>query len=39
MSMDATGEEMFGYFDNALSKNWAGPEHWKMRRVMQKKGG
>lgn len=38
MSMDAAGEEMFGYFDTALSKNWAGPEHWKMRRVVNKKG-
>lgn len=33
-SIEGGGEDMFGYFDNALGKkNWAGPEHWKMRRV------
>jgi condensin complex subunit 2 len=23
---------MFNYFDSTLVKNWAGPEHWKLRR-------
>lgn len=26
-------ENILSYFDNALSKNWAGPEHWKIRRI------
>lgn len=39
MSMDGGGEQMFDYFDQKLGgKNWAGPEHWKMRRVVAKKG-
>ncbi|CEH16137.1 Chromosome condensation complex Condensin, subunit H [Ceraceosorus bombacis] len=34
---DADGEgaaegDMFDYFDRQLTKNWAGPEHWKMRK-------
>ncbi|PWN37959.1 uncharacterized protein FA14DRAFT_159755 [Meira miltonrushii] len=28
------GDDFFGYFDQKMSKNWAGPEHWKMRNVM-----
>ncbi|GJN94096.1 hypothetical protein Rhopal_007170-T1 [Rhodotorula paludigena] len=34
MSMDgAVGDDgMFEFFDAKLGKNWAGPEHWKMRR-------
>ncbi|PNS20500.1 Condensin complex subunit 2 [Sphaceloma murrayae] len=24
---------ILSYFDSALAKNWAGPEHWKIRRV------
>ncbi|KAI7906272.1 condensin complex subunit 2/barren [Cokeromyces recurvatus] len=28
-----TGDhDMFNYFDSTLVKNWAGPEHWKLRR-------
>jgi condensin complex subunit 2 len=38
MSMAGNGEQMFDYFDSALMKNWAGPEHWKMRRIAVKKG-
>lgn len=38
MTMAANGEQMFDHFDAALMKNWAGPEHWKMRRVAVKKG-
>ncbi|CEO58630.1 Putative Condensin complex subunit 2 (Fragment) [Penicillium brasilianum] len=26
-------ESILSYFDNALQKNWAGPEHWKIRRI------
>lgn len=26
-------ENILSYFDNAASKNWAGPEHWKIRRI------
>ncbi|KAG1375949.1 hypothetical protein G6F60_006608 [Rhizopus arrhizus] len=25
-------KDLFHYFDNTLIKNWAGPEHWKLRR-------
>ncbi|OJJ42991.1 hypothetical protein ASPZODRAFT_136864 [Penicilliopsis zonata CBS 506.65] len=28
-------ENILSYFDNALQKNWAGPEHWKIRRVKE----
>jgi condensin complex subunit 2 len=38
MAMASGGDQIFDYFDSALMKNWAGPEHWKMRR-MNKKGG
>lgn len=45
MAMDGTGaaiggEEdtrgLFDYFDGKMGKNWAGPEHWKMRRNIKK---
>ncbi|KAF4534843.1 Condensin complex component cnd2 [Lasiodiplodia theobromae] len=26
-------ENILDYFDKALSKNWAGPEHWRIRRI------
>ena len=26
-------EDILSYFDNALQKNWAGPEHWRIRRM------
>ena len=26
-------EDMLSYFDNALQKNWAGPEHWRIKRL------
>ena len=25
--------DILSYFDNALRKQWAGPEHWKIRRI------
>ncbi|KAJ7224455.1 condensin complex subunit 2/barren [Mycena pura] len=27
---------MMDYFDKNFSKNWAGPEHWKMRKVIRR---
>ena len=26
-------EDILSYFDNALKKNWTGPEHWRIRRI------
>ena len=26
------------YFDQTFVKNWAGPEHWKLRKVIRKRG-
>ena len=26
-------EDILSYFDNALQKNWAGPEHWRIKRI------
>lgn len=26
-------EDILSYFDHALKKNWAGPEHWRIRRM------
>lgn len=39
MSMEGDGDRMFEYFDAKLGKNWAGPEHWKMRRAAAVKKG
>lgn len=30
---DGGHENILSYFDNALQKNWAGPEHWRIRRI------
>ena len=30
------GQDMLDYFDASVIKNWAGPEHWKMRKVIRK---
>jgi condensin complex subunit 2 len=30
---DGGHEDILSYFDNALKKNWAGPEHWRIRRI------
>lgn len=32
------GEGMFDYFDKGFGKNWAGAEHWKLRKVTRKGG-
>lgn len=31
--VEAGHEDILSYFDNALRKHWAGPEHWKIRRI------
>lgn len=31
--VNLSGDGFFDYFDQRLTKNWAGPEHWKMRNV------
>lgn len=31
--MGKTHADMYEYFDAALMRNWAGPEHWKLRRI------
>lgn len=39
ISMDRGGKNQVGhddilsYFDEALQKNWAGPEHWRIRKI------
>ncbi|KDQ61579.1 hypothetical protein JAAARDRAFT_66671 [Jaapia argillacea MUCL 33604] len=33
---DADGEGMMDYFDQTFLKNWAGPEHWKLRKVVRR---
>lgn len=30
---EKTHEDILGYFDQALQKNWAGPEHWRIRKI------
>ncbi|KAJ8609441.1 hypothetical protein MRB53_039112 [Persea americana] len=32
---DRDQENILNYFDNALQKNWAGPEHWKIARIKE----
>ncbi|KAJ7113713.1 condensin complex subunit 2/barren [Mycena crocata] len=38
MSMTETDGDggMMDYFDKTFSKNWAGPEHWKVRKVLRR---
>lgn len=31
--MEGGHEDILSYFDNALKKNWAGPEHWRIRKI------
>lgn len=31
------GNGIMGYFDQNIMKNWAGPEHWKLRKVIRKR--
>lgn len=40
MTGDGDGDEgggMMDYFDQNFLKNWAGPEHWKLRKVVRKR--
>jgi len=30
---DQMHQDILGYFDQALQKNWAGPEHWRIRKI------
>ncbi|KAF8889366.1 condensin complex subunit 2/barren [Infundibulicybe gibba] len=37
MAMTEDGDGgMMDYFDKTFLKNWAGPEHWKMRKIIRK---
>lgn len=33
MGVTSQNDDILSYFDEALKKNWAGPEHWKIRRI------
>lgn len=37
MAMTDADGGMLDYFDQAFLKNWAGPEHWKLRKVVRKR--
>ena len=37
MAMNDNDEDMLDYFDSSFMKNWAGPEHWKLRRAVKKR--
>lgn len=37
LNMDEDQNEMLDYFDSKFMKNWAGPEHWKLRRAIKKR--
>lgn len=37
MALTEGDEGMMDYFDSGFLKNWAGPEHWKVRRVFRKR--
>ncbi len=36
MAINEDGEGMMNYFDQSYLKNWAGPEHWKLRKVTRR---
>jgi len=36
MALAEEGDGMMDYFDSTVMKNWAGPEHWKLRRGPKK---
>ncbi|CAG8545208.1 17109_t:CDS:2 [Funneliformis caledonium] len=38
MAMVNNENELFSYFDSAFLRNWAGPEHWKLKRTNKNKG-
>ncbi|RKP25713.1 condensin complex subunit 2/barren, partial [Syncephalis pseudoplumigaleata] len=37
-SMSNNGNDLFSYFDSAINKNWAGPQHWKLLRPAKRAG-
>ena len=37
MAINEDGEGMMNYFDPSYLKNWAGPEHWKLRKVIRRR--
>ena len=37
MTGDGDGDGMMDYFDQNFLKNWAGPEHWKLRKVVRRR--
>lgn len=38
MTGDGDGEGgMMDYFDQNFLKNWAGPEHWKLRKIVRRR--
>lgn len=37
MAMISNENELFSYFDSAFLRNWAGPEHWKLKKVNKSK--
>jgi condensin complex subunit 2 len=37
LAMTEGGGGMFDYFDQTFRKNWAGPEHWKLRKVIRRR--
>lgn len=37
MAMTDADGGMMDYFDQNLLKNWAGPEHWKLRKVIRRR--
>ena len=34
---EGEGGMMYDYFDRTVLKNWAGPEHWKLRKVVRRR--
>ncbi|KAI0741530.1 barren [Daedaleopsis nitida] len=36
MAINDDGDAMTDYFDPSYLKNWAGPEHWKLRKVVRR---
>ena len=37
MTDNGEGGMMYDYFDRTVLKNWAGPEHWKLRKVVRRR--
>lgn len=37
MAEQTAGDIMFDYFAQSVKKNWAGPEHWKLRKPVRRR--